>query len=189
MRINSLQVHPTPMWTSTLRGCQATPVSHCVKLKHNHPRPSPSYEPGNPPSSPLSLRPPLFSFSPLHFPSSATVHRPPLLFSFPLPRRRLLYLYSHPYRPFQSLTTFFHPSPTFLIFVIFSPLFSLLLFFFFSFSSSASSSPSRIQFLSPFSSFLFVHLFGFFLLLLCLLSFFFFFIYIYIYFFFLYDFS
>lgn len=59
MRINSLQVHPTPMWTSTLRGCQATPVSHCVKLKHNHPRPSPpSYEPGNPPppASPLSIR-------------------------------------------------------------------------------------------------------------------------------------
>ena len=40
MRINSLQVHPTPMWTSTLRRCQATPVSDCVKLKHNHPRPS-----------------------------------------------------------------------------------------------------------------------------------------------------
>lgn len=93
MRINSLQVRPTPMWTSTLKGCQATPVSHCVKLKHNHPRPSPlltSPATSHPPPSPL--RPPLFSFSPLHFPSSATVHRPSHPFSFPPARRRLPYI-------------------------------------------------------------------------------------------------
>lgn len=186
MRINSLQVHPTPMWTSTLRGCQATPVSHCVKLKHNHPRPSPpSYEPGNPPSSLSPLHPPLFSFSALHFPSSATVHRPPLLFSFPLPRRRL------PYIPFLTdrsnplqLSFILLPLSPFLLFLFPLPLFFFLfLLFFFFFFSSSSSSPLRIQFL-----FLFVHLFGFFFFFFCLLSFFFF-LYIYIYFFFLYDFS
>lgn len=26
-------IHPTPMWISTLKGCQATPVSDCVKLR------------------------------------------------------------------------------------------------------------------------------------------------------------
>lgn len=26
-------IHPTPMWISTLKGCQATPVSDCVKLQ------------------------------------------------------------------------------------------------------------------------------------------------------------
>lgn len=178
MRINSLQVHPTPMWTSTLRGCQATPVSHCVKLKHNHPRPSPpSYEPGNPPSSLSPLHPPLFSFSSLHFPSSATVHRPPLLFSFPLPRRRL------PYIPFLTdrsnplqLSFILLPLSPFLLFLFPLPLFFFLfLLFFFFFFSSSSSSPLRIQFL-----FLFVHLFGFFFFFFCLLSFFFF-LYIYIF--------
>lgn len=163
MRINSLQVHPTPMWTSTLRGCLATPVSHCVKLKHNHPRqPSPSYEPGNPPPLAPSVR---HSF---HFLLSISLP-PPLfigLLSFSLFLFRAVgYLYSHPYRPFQSLATFFHPSPTFPIFVIFSPLFPFFpLFFFFSFVYSV-----------------------FFFFFFCLLSFFFFFLYIY--FFFLYDFS
>lgn len=101
------------MWTSTLRGCQATPVSDCVKLKHNHPRPSLLTSPFRRPSPPLFLSLFIFSspFSLLRRCTSAS-----FVYSFPprLPYFLSLhlslynfytfFLFSYPFRYFYPLS-------------------------------------------------------------------------------------
>lgn len=156
MRINSLQVHPTPMWTSTLRGCLATPVSHCVKLKHNHPRqPSPSYEPGNPPPLvPSSAT--LFIFSsPFPFLRHCSSASSPFLFSSSAPSVTYTPILTDRSNPLQ-LSFILLPLSPFLLFFLRCFLSSLFSFSSRSFIRFSSSSSSSVYYLSFFSFYIYI---------------------------------